>query len=257
MTYAEVKNQYTTIESVVARINEIEKANEEKENSFDSENKKYFNSMKEYMKTILPEWTLVTLDARHLTLNLDVDKFYQIEMWFGYEVVFDKNNFNKEEEWKFELSVSSTGSFPILDENSKPRKYYKACLLLLEEEIAKEIESKLKEYCNWYKSFHKSLNRSELMQLGILKKNLENEEKNNKILEAVKNAEDKTMVVIVNKNVDPAKSVGTHRNTPVTICSMPEPKDNWIDMNDRCKKMNKENKDAKYIATQIRLIKFN
>ena len=131
MTYAEVKNQYTTIESVVARINEIEKANEEKENSFDSENEKYFNSMKEYMKTILPEWTLVTLGSRNLTLNLDVDKSYQIEMWFGYEVVFNKNNFNKEDEWKFELSVSSTGSFPILDENSKPRKYYKACLLLL------------------------------------------------------------------------------------------------------------------------------
>lgn len=255
MTYTEVKNQYTTIESVVARINDIEKDNEEKENSFDVENEKYFTSMKEYMKTILPEWTLTSFNNRNLVLSLDEDKFYRIEIWFGYEVVYDKNSDNKEV-WKFDLSVCSTGSFPILDENSKPRKYYKACLSLLDENIAKEIESKLKEYCNWIKDFRKSLNRSELMQLEILKKNLEKEKVSNDFVEAAKNA-DKTCVVIVNKNANAETSVGTRHGNPVAICSMPEPKDNWGKLNDRCKKMNKEDRSANYIPTQIRFIKFN
>lgn len=262
MTYAEVKNQFTSVESINTRLEEIKKMYDEHNKKAHEMNDAWFNKIKTFFDDNLnSDYHLNTLTPSNMSLVKDIDSFYRVEFWFGYDIV----NYNTmEQKWKFEMNIASCGNFSINNPEDESQKkifdYYNTISSILSnEEFRVNLEKITREYCDTVEEERKKHReiRSEEQQLNILKKNLEKEENSKKFIEAVKNVEDNTMVVIINKGELDANPVGTHRGTPITIESLPEPNENWKELDKKCKAMNKMNANKKYIATQIRFIKFN
>ena len=260
MTYAEVKAKYTTVESIDNRLNEIDELTKIGSEKYTEAINTYMNDVNDVLKKFnITEYHVNVASDRNVSFKpQDNNGFYEFDIYPSYE--YDWRNTNKKV-WSFSLNISSYGNVRInnLDERSiKVLKYYEfVAMIINNKEFAKELEDTChKNVDNLYKINKEYSFTSEEQQLRILKKNLVKEADIAKMTEAVKNAEDKTQVVIINKKADPSVCIAKHRGTPVTICSMPEPNGNWHDMDARCKKMNKNEYGARYIATEIRFIKF-
>lgn len=262
MTYTEVKNQFTTIESINTRLEEIFKIYDEYDVKANEVNDKHFDLIKKFISdNLASDYELTSLTSSSMELTVLNETFYHIDFYFGYDIK-DWNNPNVES-WKFEMNISSCGNFSVNNTDEKSIKvfnYYNTIASILSNEKFRiDLEKIVKTYVDETRAMRKSIREihSEEQQLIILKKNLEKEENSKNFIEATKNAKDNTMVVIVNKGELDANAIGTHRGTPITIESLPEPNVNWKELDKKCKLMNKMNSSKKYIATQIRFIKFN
>lgn len=262
MTYAEVKAKYTTVESIDNRLNEIDELTKIGSEKYMSAITTYKNDIDDVLKKFnINNYHVNTASDRNVSfVPEDNNSFYEVDIYPSYEHNWDKID-DPEKVWEFRLNISSYGDVKLsnLDERGvKVLAYYTFVgMIVNNKEFQKELEDTCHKNVDILKAIDKEFGfSSEEQQLKLLKKNLAKEADTTKMTEAVKNAEDKTQVVIINKKADPSTCVAKHRGTPVTICSMPEPNGNWHDMNARCKKMNKNEYGARYIATEIRFIKF-
>lgn len=266
MTYAEIKNKFTSIESINSRLEEI---NKEYENQYEVD-KKLMIEYREEVNNLLGyfgvndgdiQWNCKRATTESVGIQMTNDNFYDLTIYAQYEDVFNKDYTDTTREWKFQMNVGGCGSFDIHNpsENSKKTTaYYKLVATIMDEQVATNLEEVCKrnvDNLNANKQAYRNL-RSEEKQLELLKKNIEKEIQSTEYLEIAKNAEDKTMVVIINKNAVPSECVATHRGTPCSICSLPVELEKWPEEDKKCKAMNKNDKNAKYISTRIQFLKF-
>lgn len=257
MTYAEIKNQYKTVEEIENRINEINNILDAKDDELDEMIEKDQATLNEILKPILPEnWEVTSYSPEH---NLKIadknDVWHSIYIYAKYDLEFRGEE--TVQKWEFSMNPSSCGTFEIFGD-SKEKMYYKViAILMTSEDVMHMLNETLHSMADNYIEFGKKNRdlRSEQKQLEILKKNIVETEQSKNILESAKSTEDKTSIVIIDKNADPEKAVGTHRGTPVTIVSLPVPNDKYEEELKKCKEMQKVNKAARYIPTQIRFIK--
>lgn len=257
MTYADIKNQYKTFEEIDNRINEIESIFDKKDKELEEMNDKDLATLNEILKPILPEnWAVTSYSPEHnLKIANKDDVWHSIYIYAKYDIDLKSEDFK--EVWVFRMNPSSCGEFDIFGD-SDAKMYYKVIsILMTNEDVLHTLNDTLRSMSDNYREFRKKNRdlRSEQKQLEILKKNIEESKTQSDILETVKNIEDKTSIVIVDKNADPEKAIGTHRGTPVTIHSLPVPNDKYEEELKKCKEMQKMNKAARYIPTQVRFIK--
>lgn len=260
MTYAEVKNQFTTVESIDTRLDEIKTLTEEYMKKRDELNDKHFDLIKKFISdNINTSYELRTLTPTNMKLWKDEDTFNSVELWFGYDILDWKNPIQT---WKFEMSVASCGNFSVNNTDEKSNRvfeYYNTIASILSNvEFRTNLENLVKNYVDESEELRKDYRKlnSEEQQLKILKKNLEKDAITLGYYEEAKNAEDKTQIVIINKKADPSECKATHRGTPITFHSSPMSKETYDEACKKCRKMNKNDNGAKYIATEIRFIKF-
>lgn len=266
MTYAEIKNQYTSIESINARISEIDNAYGTYLNEFDETCEKYKNEVNDFINesdinSNNIKWNCTNANNASVELVMEGDNFYHITIYAENELVYNKNYTESSYEWKFQLNVASCGNFDIHNPSEKSKKinaYYRLVADIMNEKNASNLEDICKKWVNKIEEVKNSYRKlkSEAKQLEILKKNMEKEVQSTKYLETAKNTEDKTMVVIINKNAEPSECVATHRGVPCSICSLPVELEKWPEEDKKCKMMNKKDKNAKYISTRIQFLKF-
>lgn len=258
MTYAEIKNNYTTVEEIDIRLVEIENLYKEKDNQRNELVKKNEEIFTSFLQTILPNSVVESFDTEYVTISLKDNEGNRvpgsnIEIFYGeeYDYKNDKND------WKFNLNIASVGSFNPTDTTSRAYYYYMANFVIIQN--ANEIDKLLKTTWNEYNELKKEYRdiHSEEKQLDILKKNLLKDNESTNYAKVAKETEDKDMCVIIDKNVDPSKATATHRKTPCIICSNPEPLENWKDMDKRCRVMMRNYPSSKFIATRIKFINFN
>lgn len=262
MTYAEIKNQYTSIESINSRLDEINKFYSEQDDKADELNASWFDKIKKFFNDNLnSDYQLYSLTPSNLTLSCPGDTFYRIDFYYGYDV---KDWNTMEQVWKFEMNIASCGNFSINDAKDEDQKkifnYYNTIAMILSnEELRRNIEKIVKEYVDVLKEIRNENGkvRSEEKQLEILKNNMHKEEVESGYYEEAKNATDRTQLVIIDKKANPADCKATHRGTPVTFHSSLMPNEAYPEACKKCKEMNKMNKNARYIATEVRYIKFN
>jgi len=260
MTYNEIKNKFTSIESINSRFAEIEKLYDEKNKKLNEVDDKHFELIKSFLSEKLNStYELKSLTPSNMRLYVGNDTFYSIQFWFGYDVLDWKNPDNLT--WKFEMNIASCGNFSV-NSNSDDRifNYYNTIATILSDvDLRTSLEKKVREYADEIEETRK-LTRgltSEKQQLEILKKNLEKESIEVGYYEEAKNASDKTQLVIIDKKANLENCKATHRGTPVTFHSSLMPNNAYEEACKKCKEMNKMNKNARYIATEVRYIKFN
>lgn len=265
MTYAEIKNQYTSIESINTRISEIDNAYGIYLSKLDETCEKYKNEVDEFLNNTGInssdiKWNCTAADNSSIDITMENDQYYYLTIYAENELVYDKEYVDCYK-WKFQLNVASCGNFDIhnpSEESKKRTAYYKLVANIMDEENASKLEDICKKWVNEIeenKNSYRKLN-SEAKQLEILKKNMEKDAQSTEYLETAKNTEDKTMVVIINKNAEPDECVATHRGVPCSICSLPVELEKWPEEDKKCKIMNKKDKNAKYISTRIQFLKF-
>lgn len=256
MTYADIKNQFKTVEEINSRLSEINATFEAHEQKVEEQNDKDLATLQELLKPILPEgWTVTQYSPKYsIQISKGDDTWHSITVYAKYEI--DMKDDCKEV-WKFTMNPSWNGEFDVFGD-SDLKMYYKVVgILMTNEGVMHQLDETLHSMTDYYREMNKEYRdlRSEEKQLSILKKNIEETEQSKNILETVKTIEDKTSIVIIDKNADPEKAVGTHRGTPVTIVSLPVPNDEYEEELKKCKEMAKMNKAARYIPTQVRFIK--
>lgn len=266
MTYAEIKNQYTSIESINTRISEIDNAYGTYSDEFDNTCENYKKEVNDFINesginSNDIKWNCTHANHTSVELVMEGDNFYHITIYAENELVYNDKYTECHHEWKFQLNVASCGSFDILNPTEKSKKitaYYKLVANIMDEKKASELEVICKKWTNKIEEVRNSYGKlkSELKQLEILKKNMEKEVQTTEYLETAKNTIDKTMVVIINKNAEPSECVATHRGVPCSICSLPVELEKWPEEDKKCKMMNKNDKNAKYISTRIQFLKF-
>lgn len=257
MTYADIKNQYKTVEEIDSRINEINTIFDSEDDKINEMQTKDLATLNDILKPILPEnWEVTSYFPEH---NLQIankdDVFHSIYIYAKYDLDFKSEDIQKV--WEFSMNPSSCGQFDIFGD-SKEKMYYKVIgILMTNEDIMHTLSDTLRSMSDNYDDIRKKNRdlRSEQKQLEILKKNMEESKAQSDILDTIKSIEDKTSIVIIDKNADPEKAIGTHRGTPVTIHSLPVPNDKYEEELKKCKEMQKMNKAARYIPTQVRFIK--
>lgn len=263
MTYAEIKNKFTTPESIDNRINVLKEIEDSANEKLDARVNEQSNEIAEMIQKLLPStWHLTKFTPDFgITIASETDSFYSIDIYAKYSLNYEyKKEGDPEYLWNFEMNVSACGSFNIFDENNEITKYYSVVTTLMtKKEEMKKIEEKLREFADEYHKFQEDMRnvKSETKQLEILKNSISVEKEKIKYAEAAKNAEDKTQIIIINKKVAEENAVGTHRGTPITVHSLPMPNDSYVSLSKACKKMTKEDPTSRYIATEIRYVKFN
>lgn len=266
MTYAEIKNKFTSIESINTRLEEI---NKEYDNQDVVANKLMFNYREEVNNFLSYfgvndgdiQWNCKRATTESLGIEMTNDHFYDLTIYAQYEDVYNKDYTDSTREWKFQMNVGSCGSFDIHNPSERSKKstaYYKLVATIMDETVASDLEEVCKRNVDKLNELRQNCRnlRSEEKQLELLKKNIEKEAQSTEYLETAKNTEDKTMVVIINKNADPSECVAIHRGTPCSICSLPVELEKWPEEDKKCKTMNKNDKNAKYISTRIQFLKF-
>lgn len=266
MTYAEIKNQYTSIESINTRLEEIQKEYDVYEKDLENMKNEYMEEVNDSLDALGIndgdiEWTCKYASPESIDIAQKDDNFYTLTIYAGYDIVYKNEYTDIEKVWKFQMNVASCGSFDIHNPSEKSVKttaYYKLVANIMNEDTASHFEEMCKRWVDTMVEHKKSCRnlRSEEKQLELLKNNMEKEEAAVKYLETAKNTEDKTMVVIINKNAEVSDCVATHRGTPCSICSTPVELEKWEEEDKKCKKMNREDKSAKYIATRLQFLKF-
>lgn len=259
MTYADIKNQYKTTEEIDNRINEIEAIFDKKDQELEEMNDRDLATLNDILKPILPEnWVVTSYSPEH---NLQIankdDVWHSIYIYAKYDINLKSEDLK--EEWVFQMNPSSCGQFDIFGD-SDAKMYYKVIsILMTNEDVLHTLNDTLRSMSDNYNEFRKKNRdlRSEQKQLEILKKSIQEEKESTEYVDAAKNAEDKRLLIIINKKANVEKSVGTHRGTPITIHSLPQPNDSYEELMKTCKMMNKKDKEARYIATEIRYVKFN
>lgn len=258
MTYADIKNQYKTVEEIDNRINAINSIFDNRDKEIDEMQTKDLATLNDILNPILPEnWAVTSYSPGYnLQISNKDDVFHSIYIYAKYMLDFDESNKEKKT-WTFRMNPSSCGEFEVFGE-SDAKMYYKVVgILMINEDVMHTLSDTLRSMTDNYDEFRKKNRdlRSEQKQLEILKKNIEESKIQSDILDSIKNIEDKTSIVIIDKNADPEKAIGTHRGTPVTIHSLPVPNDKYEEELKKCKEMQKMNKAARYIPTQVRFIK--
>lgn len=259
MTYADIKNQYKTFEDIDNRINEIESIFDKKDQELEEMNDKDLATLNEILKPILPDnWAVTSYSPEH---NLQIankdDVWHSIYIYAKYDI--DLKSEDLKEVWVFRMNPSSCGEFEIFGD-SDAKMYYKVIsILMTNEDVLHTLNDTLRSMSDNYNEFRKKNRdlRSEQKQLEILKKSIEEEKESTEYVDAAKSAEDKRQLIIINKKANVEKSVGTHRGTPITVHSLPQPNESYEELMKTCKMMNKKDKEARYIATEIRYVKFN
>lgn len=259
MTYADIKNQYKTVEEIDNRINAINSIFDERDKEIDEMETKDMATLNDILKPILPEdWEVTSYSpSNSLQIANKNDVFHSIYIYAKYDIDFKTEDYK--EVWEFSMNPCSCGQFEIFG-NSDAKMYYKVIgILMTNEDIMHTLNDTLRSMADNYKEFRKKNRdlRSEQKQLEILKKSIEEEKESTEYVEAAKNADDKRQLIIINKKANAEKSVGTHRGTPITVHSLPQPNESYEDLMKTCKMMNKKDKEARYIATEIRYVKFS
>lgn len=264
MTYAEVKNQFTTVESINTRLKEIKNLTQEYMNKRDKLNDKHFDIIKKFISdNLASDYELTSLTPRSMTLNIPNDTFYRVEFWFEYEIE-DWNNLNNQI-WKFEMSISSCGNFSVNNNDKKSAKvfnYYNTIASIISNvEFRTKLEEVVKNYVDENEEIKKEYRdlRSEEQQLNILKKNMIEEQTYGEMLLKVMKAEDKTQLVVVKKNVEENEADGIRKGgefIKVMTEPMPNSPETRPEVDKKLKEISKSN-EGKFTLTQIRFIKFN
>lgn len=259
MTYADIKNQYKTVEEIENRINEIESIFNKKDKEIESMIEEDREVLNEILKPILPtNWEVTSYCPEHDIQIADKnDTWHSIYVYAKYELDFKNDKPTKK--WTFSLNPASCGTFEIFG-NSPEKMYYNVIgILMTSDTVMHTLNDTLKMMADRYDEIRKSNRdlRSEQKQLVILKKSIIEEKETGEYVEAAKSAEDKRQLIIINKKASEEKAVGTHRGVPITVHSLPQPNDSYEELMKTCKMMNKKDANARYIATEIRYVKFS
>lgn len=264
MTYAEVKNQFTTVESIDNRLAQIESSREIGQTLYVEAKKKYA----EDINNILSEFNITSyvcmdnVDEQSITLRrADKDSFYDLRIWAGYDYDW-KNQANK---WKYELNVGSYGNFPlddVQDEKMKKVVDYYALVgaILTNKEMREKIEGVCHDNVDNLKKIYKDHSyNSEEKQLLILRNNMIKEATYGKQLLEVMEAEDKHCLVIVKKDVNDNEANAICRGNKVKVVTgiLPNSDETWSEVNAKMKEIRKSDKEGNYAFSQIRFLKFD
>lgn len=258
MTYSEIKNQYKTVEEIDNRIIEINTIFNNEDDKIKEMHNKDLATFNDILKPILPEnWEITSyFPGNNIQIANKEDVFHSIYIYAKYNLDYKAEEMK--EVWQFTMNPSSCGEFDVFGD-SKEKMYYKVVsILMTNEDVMHTLNDALRSVADNYKNIRKKNRdlRSELKQLEILKNSIQEEKNSIECVEAAKNAEDKRQLIIINKKCNVEKSVGTHRGTPITVHSLPLPNESYKDLMKTCNKMNKNDKEARYIATEIRYVKF-
>lgn len=261
MTYADIKNQYKTVEDIDTRINAINSIFDERDKYLEEREEKELATLNDILKPILPsDWAITSYyPQNNIQISRKDDHWHSIYIYAKNELIFTKDPKDYREEWKFSMNPSSCGEFEVFGD-SDAKKYFQVIgILMTNEDVMHTLEDTLHKMHDSYEEFKKKNRdlRSEQKQLEILKKSMIEEKESTEYIEAAKNANDKRQLIIINKKASEEKAVGTHRGTPITVHSLPQPNESYEDLMKTCKMMNKKDKEARYIATEIRYVKFS
>lgn len=254
MTYAEIKNQFTTVEAVDNRIKRLNDLESEYSQDAEKMRAEMSDKMEEWFKSILPNASLVTFDTSYIELECS-DRYHRLEMRYGYEVDYKSNDWK----FRFDFNIASCGNFNPTDDEDPVTIYYKSWNKLIDN--ASELKSILLAFSEEVKVMKEKFRslHSEMMQLEILKKNLSKENEMNEYVKLAMEEENKEMFVIIRKKaIEEKDATAFHRNDPCIIISAPSSEDNYEGLKRTCNTLWKQsNKVGHFIPVKIKTLKFN
>lgn len=261
MTYAEIKNQFTTVETVDNRLAEIKNLAE----TGRQKSKEVHDAYVDAVNAVLAKFNVENYHCTEAgSMNVyfernDADTFYNV----GVRAYYDYDWNTKETTWKVELNVSSYGNFSLIGNNDEKEQkvvdYYAMISLIVgNQELKKELNEVCQKNVDAIREVKKTyFLTSEEQQLNILRNNLIKEAAYGKMLVEVMEASDKTQLVVVKKNVEKDEADGTRKGELIKV--MTEPMPNTPETRPEVDKKLKEiakNNEGKFTLTQIRFIKF-
>ena len=264
MTYAEVKSQYTTVESIDLRLKEIDELTKVGSEKYMSAITTYKNDIDNVLKKFnINDYHVNTASDRNISfVPEDNNGFYEVDIYPSYEHNWDKID-DPEKVWEFRLNISSYGDIRLnnLDERGvKVLAYYTFVgMIVNNKEFQKELEDTCHKNVDILKSIDKEFHfTSEEQQLRILRNNLVKEAAYGKMLTSVIDAKDKTQLVVIKKNVSEDEADGVRKGEFIKVMSEPLPNTSETrpEVDKKLKEIAKTN-EGKFILTQIRFIKLN
>lgn len=264
MTYAEVKSNYPTVESIDLRLKEIDELTKVGSEKYMSAITTYKNDIDNVLKKFnINDYHVNTASDRNISfVPEDNNSFYEVDIYPSYEHNWDKID-DPEKVWEFRLNISSYGDIRLnnLDERGvKVLAYYTFVgMIVNNKEFQKELEDTCHKNVDILKSIDKEFRfTSEEQQLRILRNNLVKEAAYGKMLTSVMDAKDKTQLVVIKKNVSEDEADGVRKGEFIKVMSEPLPNtpETRPEVDKKLKEIAKTN-EGKFILTQIRFIKLN
>lgn len=260
MNKNEIRNMYTSVESINARIKEINDIYETTDKNVEDQANAYAEEVTKFLHdNNISDWKCYHAGADRIQLQLRNSYFYCIDITARYEDAFNSDYTKTNKIWKFTINVSSYGETHITEptEDDKHRyEYYKMVAKIMGDiEFSKNLETICKENVNkllMFRNIYHPL-RNEERELENLRDELRKKEDAEKFLKLAKDA-DKSMFVIINKYEDPSICVATYRKTPCVICC--EPNESKLALTQLCKEQNKY-MCKHYNVVEIKNLKFD